>query len=110
MSRVVLATALLALMLAPGCGGDDEQAKTAPEPPELTVPRSEPETTPTETTEAAPGPDPATAPAPQGEGDGSTPAPRQAPPDSPQNDTPPPPGSPAERFEQECERNPESCG
>jgi hypothetical protein len=110
MFRVVVGLALLALMLVAGCGGDDERAETTPEPPELTVPRSEPETTPTETTQSAPGQDPATAPAPQGEGDGSTPAPQPTPQDSPQNDTPPPANSPAERFERECERNPEACG
>ena len=110
MSRVVLALALLAVVFAAGCGGDDERAETTPEPPELTVPRSEPETTPTETTDTTPGDDPATAPAPEGEGDGSSPAPQQGPQDSPQNDTPPPANSPAERFEQECQRNPEACG
>jgi hypothetical protein len=31
-------------------------------------------------------------------------------PDSEKNDKPPPPGSPAEKFEKQCERNPESCG
>jgi hypothetical protein len=30
--------------------------------------------------------------------------------DSPQNDTPPPPGSAAEEFEQFCDENPEACG
>jgi hypothetical protein len=33
----------------------------------------------------------------------------QAPQDSPQNDTPPPSGSPAERFEQFCQENPGAC-
>ena len=33
----------------------------------------------------------------------------QTPQDSPQNDTPPPSGSPAERFEQFCEENPGAC-
>ena len=112
MLRVVLALALLALgPFAAGCGEDEERPKTIPERPELTVPRSEPETAPTETNEPTPGQDPSTAPAPEGEGDGSTPAPQQqAPQDSPQNDTPPPANSPAERFERECERNPEACG
>lgn len=30
--------------------------------------------------------------------------------DSPENDTPPPPGSPAEQFEKFCDENPEACG
>ena len=83
-----------------------------PSPPSSRCPAPSPRPTPTETTQATrPAPDPATAPAPRGEGDGSAPAPTsRARPDSPQNDTPPPPGSPAERFEQECERNPEACG
>jgi hypothetical protein len=29
--------------------------------------------------------------------------------DTEENDTPPPPGSPAEQFEQECEQHPEIC-
>ena len=48
---------------------------------------------------------PATPPADTGSGSGGT----QAPQDSPQNDTPPPSGSPAERFEQFCEENPGAC-
>jgi hypothetical protein len=31
-------------------------------------------------------------------------------PDSPTNDVPPPPGSPQEAFEKQCEQNPEACG
>jgi hypothetical protein len=31
-------------------------------------------------------------------------------PDSEENDTPPPRGSPAEEFEEECDRHPEACG
>jgi hypothetical protein len=30
--------------------------------------------------------------------------------DSPGNDVPPPPGSPAEQFENFCDENPEACG
>ena len=40
-----------------------------------------------------------------GGGTGGTPAPQ----DSPQNDTPPPSGSPAERFEEFCQKNPGAC-
>jgi hypothetical protein len=102
----------LAGLLA-GCGSDDERAERRSKPPELTVPRSEPEPRSTETNEATTGRDPATAPLAPGEGEGDgtgAPAPQSGAPDSPQNDTPPPPGSPAERFEQECDRNPEACG
>ncbi len=31
-------------------------------------------------------------------------------PDSPTNDIPPPPGSPQEKFEQQCKQNPSACG
>jgi len=50
-------------------------------------------------------PAPTTPPA-GGGGSGGTPAPPQ---DSPQNDTPPPSGSPAEKFEQFCQENPGAC-
>lgn len=47
---------------------------------------------------------PASPPADTGGSGGTT-----GPQDSPQNDTPPPSGSPAERFEQFCEENPGAC-
>lgn len=47
---------------------------------------------------------PATPPADTGGSGGTT-----TPQDSPQNDTPPPSGSPAERFEQFCQENPGAC-
>jgi hypothetical protein len=96
-----------------GCGDDDEETAA---------------TTPTTTDTEANGP---TGPSDQqvggggdGGGDDPTPAdtgttvpesggvgvnehdPEQ---DTEQNDLPPPPGSPAEQFEQECEANPEIC-
>ena len=94
-ATIALACGLLAL--APGCGGDDEEEPV--KAPTLTVPgEREPDTTErqdTATTETD------TAPA-QPES-GGQPAPEPQPEDSPQNDTPPPAGSPAERFEQFCE-------
>jgi hypothetical protein len=92
---------------AAGCGGDDEASQKPPKPPELTVPRgtrTQQETTGTETTRQ-------TAPsgAPQTEGSGGAPS-RSAPQDSPQNDSAPPKGSPAERFERFCDENPGACG
>jgi hypothetical protein len=114
-ARLVLAlvVALLAPAWLAGCGGDDEQAEAPENPPELTVPRTTPEPARTETTgtteTTTTGEDPATAPLAPGEGDGGA-APPEATPDSPQNDTAPPAGSPAERFEQECEANPAACG
>ena len=111
--RVAPLLALLALAALAGCGGDDEQAEALPEPPQLTIPRTTPEpaeTEATETTGTTTGDDPSTEPLAPGEGDGSTPAPAQTTPDSPQNDTAPPAGSPAERFEQQCDANPAACG
>ena len=40
----------------------------------------------------------------------STPAQPTTPSDTPENDTPPPADSPAERFEQFCNDNPGACG
>jgi len=126
-SRLASALACATLALLAGCGGDDEPAATTPPTPTEveTQPRS------TDTTEqAAPQPtapepvtpvEPAPAPEPEsapqdplpsdpGSSGGAPAPPADQPEDSPENDTPPPPGSPAERFEQECERNPETCG
>jgi hypothetical protein len=117
------AAAFLALAFAlagTGCGGDDESAETTPELPNLTSPRTETETeapAQTETEPAAPvDPGTETLP-PDGDGDSSddggvpAPAPEAEPPaDTPENDTRPPPGSPAERFEEFCEENPGACG
>jgi hypothetical protein len=50
--------------------------------------------------------DPATETLPE-EGPSTTPT---TPSDTPQNDAPPPQGSPAERFEQYCNDNPGACG
>jgi hypothetical protein len=121
-SRIALLLAMLVLPAAAGCGGDDEQAEALPEAPELTVPRTTPEpdppsTAPAPTTdteaETAPAPDtgedPSTAPLAPGEGDGTSEPPTRGTPDGPANDTAPPAGSPAERFERECEENP-ACG
>jgi hypothetical protein len=41
------------------------------------------------------------------EGPATTP---RDPTDTPENDAPPPEGSPAERFEQYCNENPGACG
>jgi hypothetical protein len=101
----LLAVALLAVPVA-GCGGDEESAEGEPKRPELTVPggaSTEPETS--ESTQTAP----ATTPPPQTTPPSTQPPARTAP-DSPQNDRPPPAGSPAERFEKFCNENPGACG
>jgi len=113
----ILAIAALALG---ACGGDDEPAaESIPPPPKLSVPGedeppdipestddSESTDTSTSTTEAE-APTTTEPPAPSG----GTPAPATggAPADSPQNDQPPPAGSPAERFEEFCSENPGAC-
>ena len=114
--RLIVALALLALLL-PGCGHDRKEAvkkpKTTTTRTERTAPRTETAApTPVQT---APAPsttsqDPATAPAPPGEGDGRPRGTPQGGSDSPANDTPPPSGSPAARFEKDCEQRPRSCG
>jgi hypothetical protein len=109
------------LALAPtGCGGDDGRADEPPKRPETTTPRTTTEATPgrpvaTETAPSPPPPtttgeDPSTAPLAPGEGDGTVRPDPQGAPDSPRNDTPPPAGSPAERFERDCEGAPGACG
>jgi hypothetical protein len=109
--RLRSALALLALTplaVAAGCGSDDEASPRPPAAPKLTVPReakTEPATTDTGT--AA---EPAPAPAPQTDTSGASPAPRTQPGDSPQNDRPPPKGSPADKFEKFCDENPGACG
>ena len=91
-----------------GCGGDDESAETTRELPELAVPTTV--TPPAETQPAEPPAttvDPGTATLPE-EGPGTDPA--TPPADTPDNDTPPPEDTPAERFEEYCNENPGACG
>ena len=102
-ATITLACGLLAL--APGCGGGDDE-DPPPSAPALTVPR---ETTP-HTTEGQDTATTQTETAPAQPESGGQPAPEPQPEDSPQNDTPPPAGSPAERFEEFCEQNPGACG
>jgi hypothetical protein len=98
--------ALLALAAgAAGCGADDEpSAETLPDPPELTVPRTDPIESDTVETQEQP-----TETVPP-ETEAPPPTETTPPADTPTSDTPPPPNSPAERFEDFCNENPGACG
>jgi hypothetical protein len=119
------ATAVLALGIGgtalAACGGDDEPtaATTTPTTTGAAGDGDSEGTAQVEdtneggTVDQAPAPE---APAPTDTGSGSAPPSSGGTPpaydpeqDSPENDIPPPPGSPAEQFEQECEQNPEIC-
>jgi hypothetical protein len=113
----LILAALLAAGVSSGCGGDEEPAaQTPPALPDLTVPQTDeapPLDPATETVAPAP-PEPEPEPVPEPvppSTDGGTAAPVPEPPaDTPENDTPPPPDSPAERFEDFCNENPGACG
>ena len=99
---------LLLVAALAGCGGDDEPADTTRSLPDLAIPTTE--TTPPPVTETAPPAttvDPATETLPE---EGPVPTTTQPPQDTPENDAPPPEGSPAERFEEYCNENPGACG
>jgi len=110
-------TCLLAAgaILPAGCGGNDPEEP--PAKPALKVPGGEPgspgdqtttdettteESTTTDAPEPEPEPEPEPAPAP-------APAPEPVEPDGPANDTPPEPGTAADRFEDFCNQNPGAC-
>ena len=105
--RLAIALLLPALLAGVvGCGGDDEDENeettptlTAPattEPPPATT--APPTTTSETTTKTKP---PKT---------GGTPSYDPGKADTPENDVPPPAGSPQEAFERMCEQNPSACG
>jgi hypothetical protein len=103
-SRRVLIVGVTLLAFAAGCGGDDEPDNPPPLP-DLTVPR---ETAPPPSTATSPDTETDTSPA---ETTPSTSVPvTPTTPDSPENDTPPPADTPAQRFEQFCNENPGACG
>jgi hypothetical protein len=110
--RALAATALVLGLAVAGCGGDDSGETTAPQT--VSIPAI---TSPIPTTTTAP----ATTTTPGGstttgkEGGGGTGGTGVKPanpnePDSPTNDVQPPPGSPQEAFEKQCEQNPAACG
>lgn len=93
---LALLLSLVALALvAPGCGDDEESDVTVPS---ISVPDATTTSVPEATiTEPSTVPDGGTTTDPGVE-------------DSPENDVPPPPGSPQEAFEQACKKNPAACG
>jgi hypothetical protein len=124
MRRPALAAAVAALALAAGgCGGSKVTVEQVPGGPvTLSVPRDSsldatatatPSATPTATAGAtAPSTQSGSAPASQGtsttadSGGGATPPATQ---DGPTNDTAPPTGSDAQKFEDFCAQNPGAC-
>lgn len=114
-AAAVLTGVLAGVVLA---GGDGDNSSNDPvTTPELTVPGesgqlsdegatgsdgASGETGPTGSSDGGG----AATPPPTDQDSGGTPAPQ----DSQQNDVPPPPGSPADKFEKFCEQNPGACG
>ena len=96
-------------LLASGCGGDGSREATQPAVsiPAITSPIPAP-------TGSAPAATTTTATSPKtGNGNGGSGPPNRAnpnKPDSATNDVPPPPGSPQQAFEKQCEQNPQACG
>ena len=92
-----------------GCGGGDDPARTTRELPDLAVPTTS--TTPPVTEETPPSTsttvDPGTETLPE---EGPRPDQGEPPADTPENDSPPPGDTPAERFEEYCNENPGACG
>jgi hypothetical protein len=102
-SRAFAVTALVIGLAIAGCGGDNSGETTAPPPSIPAVTSPIPATTTAPVTTTTP-----TESTPTTRGNGNKVNPKQ--PDSETNDVPPPPGSPQEAFEKQCEQNPQACG
>lgn len=116
---------VLAVLGAPSaCGGADEGARPTggSPPPSQAEPTPEAQDRPERDAGGAPGAEQEAGSAASGAGDpgagsggggnaggGRSEAYDPDRPDSPENDVPPPKGSPAERFERFCEENPQQC-
>jgi hypothetical protein len=103
---VTLVLLLLALVSGLGCGGDDEPSRTATAP-ELTVPDTDTEQTDTTDTQPSQSAPPS---GEEGQGGGTPSPPSEGQKDTPENDLPPAPGTPEDRFEKFCRENPGACG
>jgi hypothetical protein len=100
--RAAIPPALIALVLGvAGCGGDSSGETTTPtfSVPSVTAPGIA-----TTTTHTTGGVKPGTTTSSHNGGVNPNA------PDSPTNDVPPPPGSPQEAFEKQCEQHPAACG
>jgi hypothetical protein len=102
-TRFIPLLGAIGIAVAAGCGSDDSGESTAPavSVPPVTSPLGTTTTAPATTTTAAP-------PVKTTAKGGKTYDPNL--PDTETNDVPPPPGSPQEAFERQCERNPQACG
>jgi hypothetical protein len=112
---VAAVLALASGVSLPACGGDDDPVATTPTATGPTGPEESQGSEDSAGNEPKPGggsgePDADTPtggePAPP---DSETPGPPASEDDTEEHDVPPPPGSPAEQFEQECEAHPEIC-
>ncbi len=102
--RLALALLLPTLVLgAAGCGDDNEETTPSVIAPAAT------ETAPATTTAPAAATTESTTTTKTGK-TGGTPSYQPTKPDTPENDVPPPPGSPQEAFEKQCAQNPSACG
>jgi hypothetical protein len=94
--------AIATVIAVAGCGSDDSGETTAPDVsiPAITSPLGTATTAPATTSTPS-----TTSTTKKGGGNYN---PSQ--PDSATNDVPPPPGSPQESFERQCQEHPEACG
>jgi hypothetical protein len=90
-----------------GCGDDDSGDDTTPS---ISIPSVTAPTAPTTTAPSGGVAPETTTGSGSGSGSGGRGSYDPAKPDTPENDVPPPPGSPQEAFEQMCEQNPAACG
>jgi hypothetical protein len=121
--RTPLAALVAALLLVvAGCGGDDDTADKPASKPRAPEQRADSgdrrkDGTASEPHGASGGAGSGGSAPPSGAGPGSDGdsgsrtggVPAEPPADRPGNDLPPPPGSPAERFEEQCPKGPDSC-
>lgn len=100
-SRIIPFALIAAALATVGCG-DDDSGETTPSVsiPSVTVPSV---STPTSAEQTSTDTTPDVTTTKGGSYDPSKP-------DSPENDLPPPAGSPQDAFEQQCEQNPAACG